>query len=331
VAATTKPAASSSVSYRSRALDGSPVAVTGLVVRPAGPAPEGGFPVLTWGHGTTGTADTCAPSREPGLPIPELPELLAAGFVVAATDYQGLGTPGVHPYLVGESAGRSLLDAARAAGRVPGADAGTRVIAHGESQGGHAALFAGEIAPRYAPDLDVLGIVAAAPPADVPALISGAAASPLTFGYAFLVFATWSAVYPEADLAAVVTPEVAAQAGLVEQGCLDAALRAFPSRRLEELRVADPAAVQPWSDLLERNRAGTVAPAAPVLIVHGEADRLVPVRLSSELLDRLCGLGAEVALETYPGAGHGVVPAASGDITAWLEGRLSGQAAPTSC
>ena len=90
-----------------------------------------------------------------------------AGYVVAATDYEGLGTPGVHPYLVGESEGRGVLDAARAAKALAATDAGDQVLVFGHSQGGQAALFAGELAASYAPELTVLGVAAAAPAADV--------------------------------------------------------------------------------------------------------------------------------------------------------------------
>jgi dipeptidyl aminopeptidase/acylaminoacyl peptidase len=122
--------------------------------------------VASWAHGTSGLADTCAPSKDPGVVsgTPYLRELLDAGFAVVATDYEGLGTPGLHPYLVGESEGRSVLDAARAAAALPDAGASSNVIVYGHSQGGHAVLFAGELAPSYAPDLNLLGVAAGAPP-----------------------------------------------------------------------------------------------------------------------------------------------------------------------
>ena len=51
------------VLYHSRAVDGSDIAVSGVVVAPTGPAPAGGRPVISWAHGTHGIADQCAPSR----------------------------------------------------------------------------------------------------------------------------------------------------------------------------------------------------------------------------------------------------------------------------
>ena len=112
--------------YHSRAVDGSDIAVSGVVVAPTGNAPRGGRVVVTWAHGNVGSrrpVRTLEASRHrvrrsirlrpcrvwrshaDGSSTPD------AGYVVAATDYEGLGTPGLHPFLVGESEGRSVLDA----------------------------------------------------------------------------------------------------------------------------------------------------------------------------------------------------------------------------
>ena len=126
--------------YHSRTVGGKDIAVSGVVVAPTGTAPRGGRVVVWWAHGATGLADMCAPSKQPDIasgssgagiedpraPIPMLQALLDTGYVVAATDYEGLGTPGLHPFLVGESEGRSVLDAARAAPRSEGGGSETR-------------------------------------------------------------------------------------------------------------------------------------------------------------------------------------------------------------
>ena len=133
------------VLYTSTAPDGSPIAVSGVVVAPSGEPPAGGWPVVAWAHGTTGVASRCAPSLETGAGthlVPELDALLAGGTVVAITDYAGLGTPGPHPYLVGESEGRAVLDSIHAARALLGSEAATTAAVFGHSQGGHAAVFA---------------------------------------------------------------------------------------------------------------------------------------------------------------------------------------------
>lgn len=146
-------AAAYRIIYRSRDRDDRDIAVSGLAVLP--PAIDGARerPVVSWGHGTTGIASGCAPSRLPARAfdgIDGLHALLAKGYVMVATDYQGLGEPGQHPYLVGASEAHAMIDAVRAARTLPGAHAGARYATWGFSQGGHAALFTGWVARRYA-------------------------------------------------------------------------------------------------------------------------------------------------------------------------------------
>ncbi|MGD0394661.1 MAG: lipase family protein, partial [Acidimicrobiales bacterium] len=129
--------------YHSESITGSDVAVSGLIVVPGGAPPTGGFPIVSWAHGTTGLPSQCAPSLGPLSSISYLLPLLKARMIVAATDYQGLGTPGIQPYLVGQSEAQGVLDAARAARNLEGPAASNTVVVLGYSQGGQAALFAG--------------------------------------------------------------------------------------------------------------------------------------------------------------------------------------------
>jgi hypothetical protein len=103
---------------------GAPRLSSGTLSVPKGRPPKGGWPVISWAHGTTGIADQCAPSRDSaanpahGLiayAYPLLQRWLKAGYAVVRTDYEGLGTPGAHPYLIGRSEGYGMLDAVRAA------------------------------------------------------------------------------------------------------------------------------------------------------------------------------------------------------------------------
>jgi pimeloyl-ACP methyl ester carboxylesterase len=159
------------VLYRSIGVAGKGVAVSGTVTVPKGPVPKGGWPVITWAHGTTGIADQCAPSRDSkanaahGLTAyayPLLQRWLKAGYALVRTDYEGLGTPGDHPYLNGRSEGYAVLDAVRAARRLD-KRLSRRVVIAGHSQGGQSALWAASLARRWTPELKVRGTVALAP------------------------------------------------------------------------------------------------------------------------------------------------------------------------
>ena len=166
-----KAASTKLVLYTSKTPQGKRVAVSGSVSVPKGKPPKGGWPVISYAHGTTGTADVCAPSRnragDPGEAYisyvdPEQNDWLKAGYAVVRTDYQGLGTPGPHPYLIGDAEGHSVLDMVRAARQLE-SRIGKRFLIAGHSQGGHAALFAAGEAKTYVPDLRLRGTVAYAP------------------------------------------------------------------------------------------------------------------------------------------------------------------------
>src|SRR5918992_1023642 len=111
--------------YRSTSVRGKAIGVSGFVMLPKGKPPKGGWPVVSWAHGTSGIADSCAPSRDPDgdyteYAAPQFGAWLRAGYAIANTDYEGLGTPGVHPYLVGRSEGRGVVDIVRASRQLDG-------------------------------------------------------------------------------------------------------------------------------------------------------------------------------------------------------------------
>src|SRR4051812_11476571 len=147
-------------------MDGkTPIVVSGAYFVPKGTPPSGGWPLVAWAHGTTGIADTCAPSWIPRTErdAAYLNAWLQQGFAIVATDYQGLGTPGPHPYLAVRPEAYSVLDSVRAVlkGFPNLAD---RIVVIGQSQGGGAAFAAAGIAPSYAPELAIRGSVATGVP-----------------------------------------------------------------------------------------------------------------------------------------------------------------------
>lgn len=339
------------VLYLSEGVDGSPTAVSGVVIAPTGSttggsAPTGtaassGRPVLSWAHPTTGVVDDCAPSTMADVfaLIPGLETFLAAGYVVAATDYEGLGTEGVHPYLIGESEGRSVLDAARAARNLPDTGAGEQLLLWGHSQGGQASLFAGEMAESYAPDLDLVATAAAAPAGELQTLLGldSSTSTGVTLG-AYAVNAYLDIYGPQhADMTAsqVITPAGEAAVPEIVKLCdltQDAQIGTIADPLAGKFFVGDPGSVEPWSTLLTENTPGGTKIPSPVMITQGEADTVVIPSTTATLVSRYCANGTDVTEKTYPGITHTLIGYESaGDVATWMAAVLAGQTPPGTC
>jgi pimeloyl-ACP methyl ester carboxylesterase len=323
------------VLYRSENVAGQPIAVSGVVIGPQG-STQTDRPVLTYAHGTTGLGDQCAPSLDYGEGGGETLLAIGAvalGYTFVATDYEGLGTPGVHPFLVGQSEGRGVLDIVRAAGQLAGTGVGadSPVAIFGHSQGGHAALMAGELAATYAPELDVIGIVAGAPPGDVATIerSTAAAGDLVAGGFSLMIDAGYAAAYPDLPVDALVTDDGVAVLDEVGQACTGDAFALAQENPDIQL---DPTTDADWVATFDVNSPGAVAPTAPVLIIHGSADTVVPPILSEMIADDYCALGVTVQRIVYDGADHStVITAALSTVQAWIADRLAGTPAPTSC
>jgi len=334
------------VLYHSRSIYGADIAVSGYIIVPPGTPPKGGFPVISWAHGTSGFNDVCAPSLFNNLDgnggpylTPDLGDYLSAGFEVAATDYEGLGTPGPHPYLLGESEGRGVLDAARAAADLPAAHASRTVIIYGHSQGGQAALFAGEIAPTYAPQLHVIGDVAAAPATNLTVILANSASG--SIAQSILVFSipavlTWSETYRDLPPSDIFTSSGATLAKqLMSQGCLGQLSNAILSEHVTSQELFAPGmATNPVVVAHAKlNNPGLARTQAPLLVVQGTLDTTVPPALTDSYVQEMaCPIGDTIDYLHVPGATHGtVVTQAEPSIVAWMTASLSGAAAPSSC
>lgn len=320
------------VMYLSESVQGDPIAVTGLVAVPSGTAPEGGWPVITWAHGTTGIADSCAPSLDPSGIDRLANALLDAGYAVTATDYEGQGTPGRHPYIAGVSEGRGVVDIVTAARQMPEVDASARYVIWGHSQGGHAAMFAGHIAAGWAPDLDLLGVVAGAPPSQLLLINAALQQSPFKY-YVAMAAAGLNAAYGDAaaPLDQVLTPDGLAWLANVDEQCAGDLRTISADLDFSTLQKADPASVPAWNQLLQENDPGkfTEPIPQPLLIIHGGADEQIPVASSQLLFGQLCSIGQVEQRWVYPEQSHaGVVAASVNDMLAWIGQRFAGNPNP---
>lgn len=322
----------SRVMYHSTSISGKDIAVTGLIIIPKGTAPSGGWPVITWAHGTTGIADSCAPSLKPAEFITMANGLLDAGYLVVATDYEGLATPGRHPYIVGESEARGVLDIVRMAQSFPNASASKRFVVWGHSQGGHAAMYAGHIAATYAPEIELVADVAGAPPSQLLLVNAALQQSPFKH-YIAMVAAAMNAAYgdSQADLTQVLTPEGIAFLDNMDTMCSGDLGKAAAGLDFAKLQKADPSTIPSWNQLLKDNDPGTFTTPipAPLLIIHGGNDEQIPVISSSVLFDQLCKIGQVEQRWVFAGQSHaGVITPSFNSMVSWIGDRFAGKPMP---
>jgi len=327
------------VLYRSTSFDGRPIAVSGVVIIPNSPAPVGGRPVVAWAHPTSGIEPHCAPSLATFKfqQMQGLRSLLDRGYVVAATDYPGLGTAGPHPYLVGKSEGYAVLDSIRAARAVAQTGTVHRAALWGHSQGGQAVLYASLLAKSYAPELEVVGVAAAAPATELGTLLDDDLASPGGKNLLAMTLWSWSRVF-KIPLANVVDPAAMATIDRLASVCLESLVDILPRERAGKdlqqrfLTVDNLTALEPWRSLLAENTIGTLPPTIPILLIQGLADDTIRPSVTQDYARRLCGAGSRVELLTFPGVGHGTIAMkAARDAVDWIADRLSGHSAPTQC
>ncbi|WP_461028962.1 lipase family protein [Streptomyces sparsus] len=314
------------IHYRSTTADGRPNVVSGTVIVPREAHP-GSRPLITYAVGTVGLADKCAPSRT--FPTgrtkegPLIQQALSRGWAVAVTDYEGLGTPGTHTYTVGRSAGHALLDAARAAMRLPeaGLSADAPVGIMGYSQGGQASSWAAELHARYAPELHVRGTATGGVPRD---LIEVAEFNEGRAGAGLVAMAAvgQDAAFPELDLDKYLNARGKLRREFAENQCVEVASGTWPFGRISDITHTDPLKQPDWVRRLDESRLGRTAPSAPVFLYHGAADPLIPYRSGTGLRDEWRSRGADVTFTALPLQHVTGAVAGSPLAIAWLADRF---------
>lgn len=329
------------IRYTSANDRGQPEEVTGVVVAPEGTPSRMGRPVLAWAHGTWGVADKCTPSTSPTFfgATPGLNAAIARGYVVVATDYAGLGTAQPHPYLIGGSAARSVLDAVRAARAITQAGAGSRFAVWGESQGGHASLWTGQLAQAYAPDLTLMGVAAAAPPTDlIENLTGGTDPSIRAFLTAFTAH-SWSQYFgfSTRTLGSKSTGNLIDR--LARNNCVTLGAKPRIGTMVgvailrSRLKDVDLGRISPWQDIARDNSPTPRDYGVPFLIAQNDADVIVAPDVTRQFVRKLCRSGARLRYVPIVGAGgHPTSAVDSTDVTLdWIDARFAGDRAPSDC
>jgi hypothetical protein len=324
--------------YRSvSGIDGSERDVSGSIFVPPGQAPDGGWPVIAYGHGDTGLSNDCGPSGYPDLLGHDLvvASLVSLGYVVTLTDYEGLGHPGAHPFLEPVTAGFNMIDSVRAA-RAVVTNVSTRWMAVGMSQGGQASWAANELAGDYGDGLQLLGSASMSPEVDLSAIPALAESGWLTTPQQVLLP---KLIYGLRVNHPNLNPDDYLHGALSRNkdiflACDGALVDKLPTAAAE-LKREDSTPVSPAAtDALRRALVDDALPrrraSAPMLVITGDADQTVRWQWVASAVKKACALGSVVEFVVRPGEGHDNLNGGP-RLSAWLTERMTGAPPVNTC
>lgn len=323
--------------YVSERPDGTPAASGGMLFIPDSPAPPEGRPVVAWAHGTLGMGDACVPSRSTN-PLQDtdnwLDQMMRLGWVVASTDYVGLGTPGPNQYLIAQSEVRDVVNAVRAARNVPEADAGTRYATWGHSQGGHSSVWTGHLGTEYAPELELVGVAAAAPALNLPEIASAQWDTAVGWVIGSDLIESWPTYYPDLPVDAILSRQGAEAGGRLSAECIkESGLEALAREKLgQQFFSSDPLGQPAWKAALDEQTPPPLPTAMPVFIAQGMADQVVLPWPNAMIQEAWCTAGSSLSMLWMGGISHQAAATTSGpSAVAWLDDRFAGRPAPRTC
>lgn len=323
--------------YVSERPDGTRAVSGAMLFLPDAPAPEDGRPIVAWEHGTLGMGDACVPSRS-ATPLADietfLPQMLEQGWVVVATDYVGLGTPGPNQYLVAEAEVRDVVNSVRAVRTLPEADAGDRYVTFGHSQGGHASIWTGHLGPDYAPELELLGVAAAAPALNLPEIASAQWDTPVGWVIGSDLIESWPTYYPDLPVDSILTAAGRDNEARLAAECIKAAgLEALIREKLgQQFFSKDPQDDPRWKDALDAQTPPAMPASMPVFIAQGTSDQVVLDWPNAMIAQQWCAEGSTLATLWMGDVDHMAAAHVSGPTAfQWIYQRFAGVPAQSTC
>ena len=366
------------IAYISSDLFDRPTISTGLVIAPKGKPPKDGRPILAWSHGTTGTAQNCGPSQvlDPAqdlnlyfliggtswtdFGLPAATDFIKQGYVLVATDYQGLGGGGKHQYAISATQGRDLINSARAAGSMGLSGSSKKVAFYGWSQGGGSVIAAASSTAYIQQKntafdgMEVVGAVSMAPDAlsgMIPkeALTDPAAASKTwqsmvtvfadnIFNFSHFAMNVWAmdGVFPAIKMTDVFTANGAKIINAIQATkCMHAGADTYVfnvGASYKDMFNPQPTNLPAWMKAIVAGSTPNDKPVAPMLMFWGDKDTVMPPIQSEIYQKQKCAIGGNVQRIHLPGANHFTTPGLAQPIfTQWIKDRFDGKAAPNGC
>jgi len=323
--------------YVSERPDGTPAASSGMIFIPDSPAPPEGRPVVAWAHGTLGMGDPCVPSRSTN-PLQDtdhwLDQMMSLGYVVVTTDYVGLGTPGPSLYLIAQSEVRDIVTSVRAARNIPEAAAGSRYVTWGHSQGGHSSIWTGHLGEQYAPELELLGVSAAAPALNLPDIMGAQWDTTVGWVIGPDVVESWPVHYPDLPLDGVISTTASKTWPFlvdecIKQATLEGLALETAGQRFFDINPQDDPA---WAAAVQEQTPAPLPPGMPVFIAQGTDDEVVLPWPNAIVEQEWCDAGSDISVLWMGGITHMKAAVTAGpSAVEWIADRFAGRPAPRTC
>lgn len=307
-------ARATTVMYHSRSAQNDDIAVTGTVFTPTLPwLGLGPRPWVNLAVGTQGLGPQCAPSKQfvagTEQELEPVAAILARGWGVAVSDYEGYTTGSTPTYVTGLSEAHTVLDMARAARALPGTGitSATPWATMGYSQGGNASGWAASLAPSYAPEINLITDVSGGVPADVRNVAESLDGN---IGAGLLLYALvgFQQAYPgRFPLDPVLNESGRNAVAAVKTQCVVQTLASFPFTRFSQFSQGGETLLQfnarpdVTSVYAENHLISRPAPTVPILQYHGLADEIIPIAQARALHDTWCAQGARAVFTLVVG------------------------------
>ena len=323
--------------YVSERPDGSRAVSGAMIFIPDTPAPPEGRPVVAWEHGTLGMGDACVPSRSSN-PTADMftfvGPMMQQGWVIVATDYVGLGTPGPNQYLVAQSEVRDVVNAVRAAQKIPEASASDRYVTFGHSQGGHASIWTGHLGPEYAPELELLGVAAAAPALNLSEIASAQWDTAVGWVIGSDLIESWPTYYSDLPVDAILTKAGRDASQRLASECIkQSGLEALAREKLgQQIFAYNPLEDLAWKDAMLAQTPPAMPADMPVFMAQGTADEVVLPWPNSMIQEKWCDAGSTIDVLWMGDVNHEDAAHVSGPAAVdWIADRFAGRPAGRSC
>lgn len=316
---------------------GKPAVAAGMAFIPD-EKPETPRPIVAYLAGTTGQGDACAPSRatDPlsGLRT-FLPEAMAQGWAVVAPDEYGVGTPGIQLYLIKDQEVRDTVNGVRALRALPESLTSNDFAVYGYSQGGHSALWTGHLSEQFAPELDLMGVAAAAPAADLLSIVERQWDSVVGWGIGADILRSWPVAYPDLPLEPLLTDAARNNYERIAESCIFGSFIEGTIRHdlfKQDFFADNPLNHPQWAQALKDQTPPPYPSALPLMLIQGTADQIVLAEPNATLQEAWCKAGSTIHAIWLGGVDHMKIADMAGpSVAAWFADRFAGQAVPNSC